>query len=86
MIEKVRTGGDGVRPMRPKYFRKPRGPIAFSIRLSGISQGTRVRDLKTALSERGVKPYDITWQSNKGNAVLHFSRVSQFILIISFIF
>lgn len=79
MVERVRAGGDGVRPMRPRYFRKSRGPIVFSVRVSGISRGTRVRDLKTALNERGVKPYDITWESNKGHAVLHFSRVLHFV-------
>ncbi|XP_075228530.1 methenyltetrahydrofolate synthase domain-containing protein lost [Lycorma delicatula] len=74
MVERVRAGGDGVRPMRHRYFPRPKAPIVFSIRLSGITQGTRVRDLKSALSERGIKTYDITWVSNKGRAVLHFSR------------
>lgn len=36
--------------------KRPRPRIAFSIRLRNIEPGVRVRDLKTALKDRGVKP------------------------------
>jgi hypothetical protein len=40
--------------------------------VGNISSGTRVRDLKNALAERGVKPSDITWRGQRGFAYLHF--------------
>lgn len=35
----------------------------------------RVRDLKAALIEKGVRPRDITWKGPKGFALLHFAKV-----------
>lgn len=34
----------------------------------------RVRDMKEALAERGVKPRLITWRGFKGYCCLHFSK------------
>jgi len=35
----------------------------------------RVRDLKNALTERGVKPSEIIWQGYRGICYLHFSKL-----------
>lgn len=35
----------------------------------------RVRDLKSALLERGVKPSNITWRGQRGFCVLHFGKL-----------
>lgn len=49
--------------------------IEFSLKLSNISSGVRVRDLKNALLMRGVKPSEITWQGYRGICYLHFSKL-----------
>ncbi|XP_011161574.1 methenyltetrahydrofolate synthase domain-containing protein [Solenopsis invicta] len=49
--------------------------IDFSLKLSNISSGVRVRDLKNALLMRGVKPSEITWQGYRGICYLHFSKL-----------
>lgn len=49
--------------------------IDFSLKLSNISSGVRVRDLKNALLERGIKPSEITWQGYRGICYLHFSKL-----------
>lgn len=38
------------------FLKRKRAPIEFSLRVRNIGVGVRVRDLKVALSERGVKP------------------------------
>ncbi|XP_012234403.1 methenyltetrahydrofolate synthase domain-containing protein [Linepithema humile] len=59
-------------PRRRKNFRKTH--IDFSLKLSNISSGVRVRDLKNALLERGVKPSEISWRG-RGICYLHFSKL-----------
>ncbi|XP_014474591.1 PREDICTED: methenyltetrahydrofolate synthase domain-containing protein isoform X2 [Dinoponera quadriceps] len=49
--------------------------IDFSLKLSNISSGVRVRELKNALLERGVKPSEITWQGYRGICYLHFTKL-----------
>ncbi|XP_011632953.1 methenyltetrahydrofolate synthase domain-containing protein [Pogonomyrmex barbatus] len=49
--------------------------IDFSLKLSNISSGVRVRDLKNALLMRGIKPSEITWQGYRGICYLHFSKL-----------
>lgn len=75
------TNGE-VRQKRPYYQQpirrrgyKPKPPIDFSVRVTGLTAGTRVRDLKSALQEKGVKPRDITWRGFRGFAFLHFVKV-----------
>lgn len=63
------------RPRRPYYKSKPKSQIDFSLKLSNISSTVRVRDLKNALSERGVKPSDITWRGQRGFCYLHFGKL-----------
>ncbi|XP_051157595.1 methenyltetrahydrofolate synthase domain-containing protein [Leptopilina boulardi] len=60
---------------RPYYKSRPRSQIDFSLKLSNISSTVRVRDLKNALSERGVKPNDITWRGQRGFCYLHFGKM-----------
>lgn len=59
-------------PRRRKNLRKAH--IDFSLKLSNISSGVRVRDLKNALLERGVKPSEISWRG-RGICYLHFSKL-----------
>lgn len=58
------------RPARPRQ----RPAIEFSLRVGNIASNVRVRDLKAALAERGIKPTDITWRGHRGFAFLHFAK------------
>ncbi|XP_049780175.1 methenyltetrahydrofolate synthase domain-containing protein [Schistocerca cancellata] len=49
-----------------------RNAFNFSLRVDNIGTDVRVRELKAALAERGVRPKDITWKGSKGFAMLHF--------------
>ncbi|KAJ4451022.1 hypothetical protein ANN_02458 [Periplaneta americana] len=60
------------RPIRPRQ----RPAIEFSLRVGNIASDVRVRDLKAALAERGVKPTDITWRGHRGFAFLHFTKTA----------
>lgn len=42
--------------------------------IRNIERTMRVRDMKTALAERGVKPRLITWRGFKGYCCLHFGK------------
>ncbi|XP_013142091.1 PREDICTED: methenyltetrahydrofolate synthase domain-containing protein [Papilio polytes] len=44
------------------------------VMISNISPTTRVRDLKQALSERGVKPQIMVWKGFRGFCYLHFFK------------
>ncbi|XP_020293166.1 methenyltetrahydrofolate synthase domain-containing protein [Pseudomyrmex gracilis] len=73
---KTKTEEDNGTSQRRKNLRgKTKGHIDFSLKLSNISSGVRVRDLKNALSERGVKPSEIIWQGYRGICYLHFSKL-----------
>lgn len=61
------------KPRRPK---RQRPDIDFSVKISNISPNTRVRDLKQALSERGVKPQNMVWKGFRGFCYLHFFKPS----------
>ncbi|KAK2587147.1 hypothetical protein KPH14_002905 [Odynerus spinipes] len=54
---------------------KQRSNIEFSLKLSNISYGVRVRDLKNALLERGVKPSEIVWKGYRGTCYLRFNKL-----------
>ncbi|XP_065213155.1 uncharacterized protein lost isoform X2 [Planococcus citri] len=64
---------DKNRTSRP-FVKRKRAPIEFSLRVKNIGTGVRVRDLKTALNERGIKPRVITWKGHRGFAFLHFVK------------
>ncbi|CAG4978932.1 unnamed protein product [Colias eurytheme] len=59
---------------KPRRPRRPRPVIDFSVKISNISPTTRVRDLKQALTERGVKPQMMTWKGFRGFCYLHFYK------------
>lgn len=62
---------------RPKrYMRKNHPQIDFSLVIRNINRSVRVRDLKGALTERGIKPNIITWRGYKGFCCLHFSKTN----------
>lgn len=53
---------------------KSKSQVEFSLKLSNISSGARIRDLKNALLERGIKPNEITWLGYRGICYLHFNK------------
>lgn len=42
--------------------------------VSNIERNVRVRDLKKALNDRGIKPSEITWRGYKGFCYLHYAK------------
>lgn len=42
--------------------------------VTNIERSVRVRDLKKALNERGIKPNEITWHGYKGFCYLHYAK------------
>ncbi|KAM3960643.1 methenyltetrahydrofolate synthase domain-containing protein lost [Aphomia sociella] len=69
-----KDGKEGKDDTRPRRLRRPRPVIDFSVKISNISPNTRVRDLKQALSERGVKPQVMVWKGFRGFCYLHFFK------------
>lgn len=45
-----------------------------SLKINKIGVGIRIRDIKAALAEKGVRPAYITLQSARGFAILHFRK------------
>nr|XP_034837042.1 methenyltetrahydrofolate synthase domain-containing protein isoform X1 [Maniola hyperantus]XP_034837043.1 methenyltetrahydrofolate synthase domain-containing protein isoform X2 [Maniola hyperantus] len=65
---------DGKEDGKPRRPRRPKPVIDFTVKISNISPSTRVRDLKQALSERGVKPQVMVWKGFRGFCYLHFFK------------
>ncbi|XP_060806954.1 methenyltetrahydrofolate synthase domain-containing protein isoform X2 [Amyelois transitella] len=65
---------DGKRDERHRRPKRPKPVIDFSVKISNIGPNTRVRDLKQALSERGVKPQVMVWKGFRGFCYLHFFK------------
>ncbi|XP_043267797.1 methenyltetrahydrofolate synthase domain-containing protein [Venturia canescens] len=59
------------KPMRPRT----RADIDFSLKLSNIKSDVRVRHLKNALLERGIRARHITWHGQRGYCYLHFGKL-----------
>ncbi|XP_065174195.1 methenyltetrahydrofolate synthase domain-containing protein [Atheta coriaria] len=57
-----------------RQFRRNKSQIDFSLMVSNIEKNVRVRDLKNALTERGIKPNEITWRGYKGFCYLHYAK------------
>lgn len=49
--------------------------INFTIKLSKIRPEVRIRDVKNALNDRGIKPSELTWRSQRGICYLHFGTI-----------
>ncbi|KAK0086473.1 hypothetical protein PV325_003132 [Microctonus aethiopoides] len=62
-------------PRRKTPGSRPKPQIDFSLKLSNISSNVRVRDLKNALAERGVRPTDIAWRGQRGFCYIHFGKL-----------
>lgn len=60
---------------KPNYSRSSSGD-EFVLKVGNIANNVRVRDLKAALMERGVKPLHITWRGPRGFAYLRYSNSS----------
>ncbi|XP_076245076.1 methenyltetrahydrofolate synthase domain-containing protein lost [Calliopsis andreniformis] len=74
-VEKLENGDKNVQQRRRNLRQKSKMQIEFSLKLSNISSSARIFDLKNVLSERGVKPSQITWQGNRGICYLHFNKL-----------
>ncbi|XP_022162747.1 uncharacterized protein LOC111028416 isoform X2 [Myzus persicae] len=61
--------------VKPNYSRSSSGD-EFVLKVGNIANNVRVRDLKAALMERGVKPLHITWRGPRGFAYLRYSNSS----------
>ncbi|XP_071571814.1 methenyltetrahydrofolate synthase domain-containing protein [Temnothorax nylanderi] len=72
---KVENSAKNASRRRKNLRARTKTHIDFSLKLSNISSGVRVRDLKNALLMRGVKPSEITWQGYRGICYLHFSKL-----------
>ncbi|CAH2242589.1 methenyltetrahydrofolate synthase domain-containing protein [Pararge aegeria] len=68
-----KEGKEG-RDDKPRRPRRPKPVIDFTVKISNISPSTRVRDLKQALNERGVKPQVMVWKGFRGFCYLHFFK------------
>ena len=60
---------------KPNYSRSSSSD-EFVLKVGNIANNVRVRDLKAALMERGVKPLHITWRGPRGFAYLRYSNSS----------
>lgn len=69
-------GENGYKRPPRRNVRKNRQLIDFSLMVRNIERNVRVRDLKAALAERGIKPNIITWRGFKGYCCLHFSKTN----------
>lgn len=64
------------KPRRRKSIKsRARADIDFSLKLSNIKPDVRVRHLKNALLERGVRARHITWHGQRGYCYLHFGKL-----------
>ncbi|KAB0794922.1 hypothetical protein PPYR_11761 [Photinus pyralis] len=59
-----------------RLYRRNRLPIDFSLMISNIEKTVRVRELKNALNEKGIKPNVITWRGYRGVCYLHYTKPS----------
>nr|CAH7722022.1 unnamed protein product [Callosobruchus chinensis] len=57
--------------------KKIRKPIDYSLLVSNIGKSVRVRELKDALIEKGIKPNNITWRGWKGFCYLHYAKTAK---------
>lgn len=46
----------------------------YSLLVSNIRRGVKVRDLKDALTEKGIRPNNITWRGYRGFCYLHYAK------------
>ncbi|XP_018564694.1 methenyltetrahydrofolate synthase domain-containing protein [Anoplophora glabripennis] len=63
---------ENIPPPSPRRKRS-KHPIDFSLLIGNIERNVRVKDLKKALVEKGIKPDSITWKGYRGFCYLHYS-------------
>ncbi|CAK9830991.1 Methenyltetrahydrofolate synthase domain-containing protein [Anthophora retusa] len=73
--EKVENNDKNMQQRRKNLKQKSKSQVEFSLKLSNIPSGARIRDLKNVLSERGVKPNEIIWLGYRGICYLHFNKL-----------
>ncbi|KAG5882455.1 hypothetical protein JTB14_036457 [Gonioctena quinquepunctata] len=64
-------------PQKKHGKKKKKTHIDYSLRVSNIQRSVRVRDLKNALREKGIKPNNITWKGYRGFCFLHYAKKNQ---------
>lgn len=67
-------GGGGDNNRRNNDQRKRRGNRDFCVKVSNISKGTRIKDLKAELRKRECNPVYIAWKGAFGRCFLHFAK------------
>ncbi|XP_017875310.1 methenyltetrahydrofolate synthase domain-containing protein [Ceratina calcarata] len=73
--EKTGNSEKNVQQRRKSSKPRPKSQVEFSLKLSNISPDARIRDLKNALLQRGIKPNEITWLGYRGICYLHFNKL-----------
>ncbi|XP_076751152.1 methenyltetrahydrofolate synthase domain-containing protein lost [Xylocopa sonorina] len=75
-LEEKMESNEKITQQRRKNLRpRSKSQVEFSLKLSNISSSARIRDLKNALLERGIKPNEITWLGHRGICYLHFNKL-----------
>ncbi|XP_076302810.1 methenyltetrahydrofolate synthase domain-containing protein-like [Lasioglossum baleicum] len=75
VVEEKVEGNDKNMQRRKNLRLKSKSQVEFSLKLSNISSSVRIRDLKNALLERGIKPNEIIWLGHRGICYLHFNKL-----------
>nr|CAI5867457.1 unnamed protein product [Callosobruchus analis] len=65
---------ENIPPQGARNKKKNRRPIDYSLLVSNIGKSVRIRELKNALIEKGIKPNNITWRGWKGFCYLHYAK------------
>ncbi|VEN41896.1 unnamed protein product [Callosobruchus maculatus] len=68
---------ENIPPQGARNKKKKSKPIDYSLLVSNIGKSVRVRELKNALIEKGIKPNNITWRGWKGFCYLHYAKTAK---------
>lgn len=72
--ERRAGGGGGDGGNRRQRSRKNRPVLDFSIKVTNLRRGMRIKDLKAELRKRECNPLGITWKASIGRCFLHFGN------------
>lgn len=63
---------ENIPPLSPRR-KRIKHPVDFSLHIGNIEKNVRVKDLKKALTEKGIRPDGITWKGYRGFCYLHYT-------------
>lgn len=72
-VFKLIDNNENIPPQTSPRRKRSKHPIDFSLLIGNIERNVRVKDLKKALVEKGVKPDSITWKGYRGFCYLHYT-------------